>query len=223
LERQISITGDGSNSVFSKDLNEHYHSVHGALQESRHVFIDAGLHSAASLFNDLSILEVGLGTGLNALLTLGDPVIAEIKVKYTAIEPFPLSMEIVELLNFTSFKDFAHLHEIFIMMHSCPQGIPLQLAQTFLFTKLEVKMEEVQLCGSEFNLIYFDAFSPQVQPEMWTPEIFFIIFNSMKKGGILVTYSAKGSVKRALKMAGFRVENLPGPPGKREITRAIKD
>jgi tRNA U34 5-methylaminomethyl-2-thiouridine-forming methyltransferase MnmC len=223
LERQIITTEDGSDSVFDLKLNEHYHSVHGALQESRHIFIGAGLHAAAAISNELNILEVGFGTGLNALLTLADPSIAKHTVHYVALEPFPLAEEMVARLNYCSTLEYSFYKEHFLRMHTIPPGIPYYLSDHFVFNRLEAKIEVVQLAGSMFHLVYFDAFSPQVQPELWTPEIFFTIYCCMRPGGILVTYSCNGSVKRALKTAGFRVEGLPGPPGKREITRAIKE
>jgi tRNA U34 5-methylaminomethyl-2-thiouridine-forming methyltransferase MnmC len=223
VERQIFTTEDGSDSVFAKEFNEHYHSVHGALQESSHIFIGAGLHSVPSLSNDLNILEVGFGTGLNALLTLADSSIALRKVNYVALEPYPLPPELAANLNYCSALGYTSFKEQFLQMHKQESGIPVYLAENFVFKRIEAKIEEVELANSKFHLIYFDAFSPHAQPELWTAEIFFTIFSSMQSGGILVTYSCKGSVKRALKTAGFRVENIPGPPGKREITRALKE
>lgn len=222
-ERKIVITGDGSSSIFAEELNEHYHSVHGALQESRHIFIGAGLHAVPSLSTDLNILEVGFGTGLNALLTLADPSVAHRKVHYVALEPYPLSFELMAQLNYCSALGYISFKEQFLQMHSHKSGIPVYLAENYIFNRIEARIEEVELANSKFNLVYFDAFSPQAQPELWTTEIFFTLFSSMHPGGILVTYSCKGSVKRALKSAGFKVENIAGPPGKREITRAIKE
>jgi tRNA U34 5-methylaminomethyl-2-thiouridine-forming methyltransferase MnmC len=222
LTRHIVTTEDGSNSVFDEALNEHFHSVHGALQESGHIFIGTGLYTAALLFEELNILEVGFGTGLNALLTLADPVIASRIVNYTAIEPFPLPGEIVLGLNYTNAPEYHPYSELFLKMHKQLPGNPVNLTPLFKFNRLEKKVEELQFEGLKFNLVYFDAFSPQVQPEIWTTEIFSSIYNSLEAGGLLVTYSCKGSVKRSLKEAGFKVEQLPGPPGKREITRARK-
>jgi tRNA U34 5-methylaminomethyl-2-thiouridine-forming methyltransferase MnmC len=223
LERKIIITEDGSNSIYAKELDEHYHSVHGAVQESRHIFIRSGLHAAALKFNDLNILEVGFGTGLNALLTQVDPIVDGRKVNYVALEPYPLPVKLAANLNYCSTLEYTSFEEQFLLMHNCHSGFPVSLTENFIFKRVEARIEEVELANSEFHLVYFDAFSPQVQPELWTTEIFFTIYTCMKPGGIIVTYSCKGSVKRALKTAGFRVENLPGPPGKREITRAIKE
>jgi tRNA U34 5-methylaminomethyl-2-thiouridine-forming methyltransferase MnmC len=222
LERKIIITDDGSNSVYAKELDEHYHSVHGALQESRHIFIGAGLHGVPDLTIDLNILEVGFGTGLNALLTLADPAVARRKVHYVTLEPYPLPIELVAGLNYCSALGYASFGEQFLRMHKQQAGIPVYLTDNFIFNRVEARIEDVELANSMFHLVYFDAFSPQVQPELWTTEIFFTLYSAMQPGGILVTYSCKGSVKRALKTAGFRVENIPGPPGKREITRAVK-
>jgi tRNA U34 5-methylaminomethyl-2-thiouridine-forming methyltransferase MnmC len=223
VERQIFTTEDGSDSVFANEFNEHYHSVHGALQESSHIFIGAGLLAVPSLSTDLNILEVGFGTGLNALLTLADPSVALRKVHYVAMEPYPLPFELAASLNYCSALGYSSYNQQFLRMHSHQSGIPVYLADNFIFNRIEAKIEEVELASSMFHLVYFDTFSPQAQPELWTTEIFFTLFSSMQPGGILVTYSCKGSVKRALKTAGFRVENIPGPPGKREITRALKE
>jgi tRNA U34 5-methylaminomethyl-2-thiouridine-forming methyltransferase MnmC len=222
LKRHIVTTEDGSNSVFDESLNEHFHSVHGALQESNHIFVGTGLSAAAQLFDKLNILEVGFGTGLNALLTLAAPIITNRIVNYTAIEPFPLPEEIVLELNYTINPAYNPYRDLFLKMHKQPPGIPVHLTPLFKFNRLKKKVEELQFEGPEFNLVYFDAFSPQVQPELWTTEIFASIYNCIQTGGLLVTYSCKGSVKRSLKEAGFKVEQLPGPPGKREITRAGK-
>lgn len=222
MERHIIITEDGSNSIFDEALNEHFHSVHGALQESTHIFIKTGLHEAASKFDDLNILEIGFGTGLNALLTLTDPIITSRLVNYTAIEPFPLSGEIISKLNYTIDPFYSPYRELFLMMHKLPPGISVHLTPSFIINRLDKKVEEIQFEESKFNLVYFDAFSPQVQPELWTTELFSSIYSGLQSNGLLVTYSCKGSVKRSLMAAGFKVEQLPGPPGKREITRAVK-
>lgn len=222
MERLITITEDGSHTVVAQELNEHYHSIHGALQESRHIFIRAGLHQACINPGDLNILEVGFGTGLNVILTLADPAITGRKVNYTALEPYPLPVELVAELNYNTIPGLEPYYGNFLKMHLQPFGLSQELREAFIFTKLNVKAEESQLPVSTYHLVYFDAFSPNVQPELWSPEVFLAIYLSMKPGGILVTYCAKGSVKRILKNVGFRVENLPGPPGKSQITRAVK-
>lgn len=223
MKRLITITEDGSHTILALELNEHYHSIHGALQESMHIFIRAGLHLTCIKPGDLNILEVGFGTGLNVLLTLADPAISGRKITYTALEPYPLPAELVAELNYHTIPGLEPYYEDFLKMHLQPFSLPQKLREGFFFTKLNVKAEESQLPVSTYNLVYFDAFSPNVQPELWSPDVFRAIYLSMKPGGILVTYCAKGSVKRILKMVGFRVENLPGPPGKSQITRAVKD
>ena len=223
MERLITITEDGSHTVLAQELNEHYHSIHGALQESRHIFIEAGLHKACNNPGDLNILEVGFGTGLNVLLTLADSAITGRIVSYTTLEPYPLQVELASELNYDKIAGLAHYHDDFLKMHFQPFGHQMEVREKFFFTKLNVKVEEVNFPLSTYNLVYFDAFSPNIQPELWTVEVFSAIYACMKPGGILVTYCAKGDVKRALKRVGFRVENLPGPPGKLQITRAIKD
>ena len=223
MERLITITEDGSHTILALELNEHYHSIHGALQESRHIFIGAGLHKACNNPGELNILEVGFGTGLNVLLTLADPAIKGCKVNYTALEPYPLLVELAAELNYNAIPGLEPYHEDFLTMHLQPFGIPLAVRETFFLAKLKVKAEEFQLPASNYHLVYFDAFSPNIQPELWSPEVFLAMYTCMKPGGILVTYCAKGSVKRALKSVGFRVESLPGPPGKSQITRAMKD
>ena len=223
MERLITITEDGSNTVLAQELNEHYHSVHGALQESRHIYIGAGLHHACIDPGELNILEVGLGTGLNVLLTLADPAIKGRKVNYTALEPYPLQVGLTAKLNYNTITGLEPYHEDFLNMHLMPFGIPQALREAFIFTKVKVKVEESQLPESTYHLVYFDAFSPNIQPELWSPEVFLAMYACLKPGGILVTYCAKGSVKRTLKSVGFRVENLPGPPGKSQLTRAVKE
>jgi tRNA U34 5-methylaminomethyl-2-thiouridine-forming methyltransferase MnmC len=223
LERLITLTEDGSHTVLAKELNEHYHSTHGALQESMHIFIGAGLHQACMNSGALNILEIGFGTGLNALLTLADPSVKGRKVYYTTLEPYPIAAELAAELNYIVIPVLKPYEEDFLKMHLQPFGIRKALSETFYFTKLNVKAEESLLPASTYHLIYFDAFSPNIQPELWTQEVFTAIYSSLKSGGIMVTYCAKGSVKRILKAIGFRVESLPGPPGKSQITRAVKD
>lgn len=223
MERLITITEDGSHTVLSQEFNEHYHSIHGALQESRHIFIGKGLNPVCLNTGEINILEIGFGTGLNVLLTLADIAVGGRKVRYTALEPYPLDAELAAKLNYCEIPSLETYHETFLKIHLQPFGITQEIGEAFFFTKLKEKAELTNFPASTYHLVYFDAFSPDIQPELWTPEVFQAIFGSMKPGGILVTYCAKGSVKRAMKGAGFRVESLPGPPGKNQITRAVKD
>lgn len=214
----IVTTEDGSSTLFNKQNGEHYHSIHGAIQESVHVFIKAGLQHVASA-GQLRILEIGFGTGLNCLLSLAKTTEMQKDTVYFALEPFPVEEPLQIQLNYCQFEGLRDFEGEFKSMHSFEDGI-LRLSQFFELTRLRLKLEEISLLPSYFNLVYFDAFSAETQPELWQPEIFNKIRSSMKVGGVLVTYAAKGSVRRALQSSGFVTERLPGPPGKREMLRA---
>lgn len=222
-------TEDGSHSLFIKDLNEHYHSIHGAIQESKHVFINAGLKQILPKKPlTISILEIGLGTGLNALLTFMESEQFAGTINYTALEAFPIDRELAkelnypELLGHSELNNEANLRSIFNTLHSCDWKKQIAISEQFNFYKIKNTLQKVDLKKS-FDLIYFDAFGPPVQPEMWTEELFSKIFSATEANGCLVTYCAKGEVKRTLKKVGYRVESLAGPPGKREMVRAVKD
>lgn len=221
MRSTLVITADGSPTIYVPELNEHYHSVHGAVQESMHVFIRAGFDEAAINNASLYILEVGLGTGFNLLLTLNAVIHNQVDVTYHAIEPFPPANEI--LSAFTS----AHLEQLgegaayFHALHQVPWEKAAVLHERFTLIKYRDSLSDFT-SNSKYHLIYFDAFAPGVQPDMWKQEHFVNLFNLMHSGGILVTYCAKGDVRRAMQSAGFKVERLPGPPGKREMLRARK-
>jgi|APLak6261662433_1056034.scaffolds.fasta_scaffold00158_6 tRNA U34 5-methylaminomethyl-2-thiouridine-forming methyltransferase MnmC len=220
MKPELIKTADGSHSLFLKDLDEHYHSVHGAIQESKHVFLQAGL----SQFNDkksISILEIGFGTGLNALLTLIENANSNRVIDYTTLEAFPLDMEVVNELNYVQELNASDYHSIYLQMHESEWETKISLSPNFNFTKIKNTLQQVSF-PQQYDLIYFDAFGPRVQPELWTEEIFQKIYNATAVGGMLVTYCAKGEVKRTLKKVGFVLETLPGPPGKREMIRVIK-
>lgn len=212
------LTEDGSASLQLTEVTEQYHSRHGALNESRHIYIGCGLRhlpeSAA-----IKILEVGFGTGLNALLTLAEKRSGTIE--YTTLEPFPLLPNEVEMLNYPQLIA-PELAEDFRLMHQIPASEKCSLSPNFTFLKHHTTIENAVLPDSQFDLVYFDLFGPDVEPELWKLENFQKIFQSMKPQSILVTYCAKGIVKRTLKAAGFQIESMPGPVGKREITRALK-
>lgn len=216
---QIVKTEDGSVTLYNCDLKEHYHSTFGALQESRHVFIKTGLDHLSSELDSINVLEVGFGTGLNALLTLLWANKNEKLVNYTGIEAYPISMKTAEELNYPEILEADE--DTFLKMHSCGTE-SVNLSEDFIFELVTGLIQETQLEESFYNLVFFDAFSPETQPELWTEFLFEKLNRSMKQDGILTTYSTKGIVKRALKSAGFSVEKLPGPPGKREILRAKK-
>ncbi len=220
MKPEIIQTADGSHSLYLKELDEHYHSVHGAIQEGIHVFIKAGLQ--ASNKENVSILEIGLGTGLNALLTLMEVQHSNKQIHYTAIEAFPLEEQLINQLNYVQVLKAEELTEQFKRIHTSAWGEEQRLNNKFTLLKVQGQLQTT-VFPATYDLIYFDAFGPRVQPEMWTEEIFSKMFDVLNAGGMLVTYCAKGEVKRTLKKVGFVVETLPGPPGKREMLRARKE
>ena len=220
-KRELYTTADGSNTFFVAQWDEHYHSIHGAIQESNHVFIDAGLKYFIEKYQPttIKIYEVGFGTGLNAFLTASYLQNTFVNVEYYASEAYPLSHQEVELLNFTEQME-EQQKELFMKLHTTPWNESVEISNQFILTKKNEFLES-RTSISSIDLIYFDAFAPSAQPELWTEEIFKNLFHDMSNKGILVTYCAKGSVKRALKFSGWKIESIPGPPGKREMTRAF--
>ncbi len=215
-------TGDGSHSLYLEDLDENYHSVHGAIQESSHVFIEAGLNYFSKTQN-INIFEIGFGTGLNAFLTLLANSNCSRDVNYHSIEKNPLDIEIIQKLNYSSLLCSDGKNELFENLHSARWDEVVSFENKFFLKKITGELQSHQFNSTKFDLVYFDAFGPRVQPEMWTTEIFEKIYKAMNTNGILVTYCAKGEVKRTLKNVGFTLESLKGPPGKREMTRAVKN
>jgi len=203
-------------------LDEHYHSTFGAIQESDHVFIKEGLSIVCDMFPKINILEVGFGTGLNALLTVLKLSEIDKQVDYHAIEPFPVENDIINSLNYPDVLKNLQAEEIFFQLHNISWDIPAIMNNQFSITKSLSKLEDILLDSNHYHLVYFDAFAPDIQPEMWEQEVFNRIVKSMKEDGVLVTYSAKGSVRRSLQSAGLKVERIPGPPGKREMLRGRK-
>jgi tRNA U34 5-methylaminomethyl-2-thiouridine-forming methyltransferase MnmC len=214
-------TSDDSSTLFVPELNEHYHSCNGAIQESEHIFIDAGLKFVAQKLSTITILEIGFGTGLNALQTYRFcKVLPHLKIHYIGLELYPLSKHITESLNFFG-SEPNNDRDVYNAMHALEWGKEGFINNRFTLQKVETDVT----CGLGFkgiNLVYFDAFAPQKQPEMWTPSLFADVCSSMNPGAVLVTYSAKGDVRRGLQSVGFSVERLPGPLGKREMLRATK-
>jgi len=215
---QIITTSDGSHTIYVPSMNEHYHSIHGAVQESTFIFINNGLLYCNA--DPIHIFEFGFGTGLNALLTAIKSMEGTRQVNYTTIEKYPLPVEITDVLNHSRFAGPEGAN-VFRSIHSSPWNTNTSITKNFMLNKISGDLTEEMLNGS-YDLIYFDAFGPDKQPDIWTISVFEKISDITAKGGIFVTYSAKGEVKRLLKSTGFMVTLLPGPPWKREIIRAIK-
>lgn len=225
MKRIIERTEDGSATLFVPELNEHYHSVKGARTESQHIFIDMGLKASTAI--QPHILEIGFGTGLNALLTLETAEQEKRPVHYTGIELYPLSWEEVDILNYSN-------NPLFKKLHTASWNKDVNITPCFTLHKIKgdvnrvISDKQLAVIGEppanySFDLVYFDAFAPEKQPEMWSEELFRNIYACMNDNGILTTYCAKGVIRRLLQAVGFTVERLPGPPGgKREILRATK-
>lgn len=220
--RKIIVTEDDSKSIFLPELEETYHSVHGAKSESEHIFIQCGLIPQLNEFDEIRILEMGFGTGLNALLTLASGAEISNCIYYDAYEKYPIDPDLIDELNHPETTQNKHLESAFKTMHSVKSGQPVQITEKFTFTKILADFCTVELASSSYNLIYFDAFAPKIQPELWQLNIMEKLYNSLTTNGILVSYCAQGQFRRNLKAAGFLTERIPGPKGKREITRAIK-
>ncbi len=222
MKRELIVTEDGSHSIFVPELNEHYHSTHGAVQESMHVFIEAGLKPILTRKREINVLEIGLGTGLNAALSLLVSDEFKAKINYVGVEAYPLSLSEGSQLNFHEITGGNKMRETIMKIHSNNRKYPFYLGENFILNYLEAKLEDVGFPNDSFDLVYFDAFAPDVQPELWSKEIFEKLYQSMKFEGYLLTYSAKGEVRRNMKEVGFEIEKLPGVGGKREMTRAFK-
>lgn len=212
-------TADGSFTLDSPSLGEHYHSVFGALTESRHVYMDHGLRFMAGRHIDL--LEVGMGTGLNALLAWQEAETSCKEVHYCALEPFPVPEKLWRSIDHPRTMGVRELAPGYQRIMGARTGEEIQLSGRFNFRVLAQPVQD--LCAGEcFDLVFHDAFAPRVQPELWSMEVFGKLFRALRPGGVLVTYCAQGEVRRTMAKAGFRVERLPGPPGKREMLRAVK-
>ena len=218
MERKIVITGDGSHSIAIPELHITYHSIHGAIQESKHVFIDAGLKYLLgnSVPNPFNIFEMGFGTGLNAFLTAIEAKNQKIKIQYTAVERFPITPAEAVSLNYPDVLDHAGL---FHTIHESKWNEAITINEYFTLKKVEANLLNFS-SSQDFNLVYYDAFAPGAQPELWTKDIFEKLFHMLELNGVLVTYCSKGDVRRAMVAAGFAVKKMPGPPGKREMLRA---
>jgi tRNA U34 5-methylaminomethyl-2-thiouridine-forming methyltransferase MnmC len=213
MNREIIITEDGSPTISLPEEHVTYHSIHGAIQESNHIFIEAGLKQQLSQYPVIHIFEMGFGTGLNALLTLEQAIKLQQKIVYHTVELFPLTLEEVGKLDY---QDTALLS-----LHQCPWEEEIVINEYFTLFKTRRSLLDYYTT-QPVHLVYFDAFDPEAQPELWTEEVFKKIYDFLLPKGLVVTYSSKGSVRRIMMSVGFNVEKLPGPPGKREIIRARK-
>lgn len=220
MNRELQLTADGSHTLFIPEMNEHYHSVNGAVQESRHIFIEAGLRRIEKKY--IRIMEIGFGTGLNAFLTLIDAEATCVsRIDYYSVELYPLSSEIVKALNYGE-QIYPEKKNLYEDLHEAEWDKEVEICPRFTLHKI---LGDSNTCDipPEIDLIYFDAFAPDKQPEMWTPEIFEKLYAHTAPGGIIVTYCAKGEVRRRMQAAGFCMQRLPGPPGKRHMLFGWKD
>jgi tRNA U34 5-methylaminomethyl-2-thiouridine-forming methyltransferase MnmC len=220
---EIIKTGDGSHTLFSPQFNEIYHSRHGAIQEGKHVFIKHGLQYLVEQgAKEVNIFEVGFGTGLNAILTLIAAKELGVKVYYESIELYPVPFEIVEQLNYSAMLEDDAYRELYHRMHQCTWNEAHEITPYFNLKKIEGSLLNYEPATNNSQLIYFDAFAPEHQAEMWTAEVMRKLYDALQPDGLLVSYCSKSVFQRALKEAGFSVGKLPGPPGKREMVRAGK-
>ncbi len=217
MERSIIKTKDGSATIYLPEIDETYHSLHGAVQEARHVFIEQGLRFLINHqeTEEVRIFEMGLGTGLNAVLSCMEHV----PVKYIGVEAFPVPFEMVDEIDYPAILG-RETQGIFERLHTVPWDEYQQITDTFCIQKMERKIEQLSV-DFKVDLIYYDAFGPRAQSSMWEMDVLSKMAEMLNDGGVLVTYCAQGQFRRNLKALGFEVEALPGPPGKREMTRAI--
>jgi tRNA U34 5-methylaminomethyl-2-thiouridine-forming methyltransferase MnmC len=224
---KIITTEDGSHSLYHETLKETYHSFHGALQESLHVFIDKGLRfwrTKEGLPTSVNIFEVGFGTGLNALLAAHFAADNKVNISYTTLEPFPLEENIIGQLNYAAQilpSENNDLTALFKNIHASSWEVENEISPYFKLTKHQTKLEDYSSTSQFFDIVFFDAFAPSKQAELWEIDILQKCYDVLKKGGVFSTYSAKGQLKRDLKSIGFELETLPGPPGKKEMVRGI--
>lgn len=218
----IKQTSDGSKTLYVPELDEHYHSTHGAYNEAMHVFVDMGLnHINRSHESPIKLLEIGFGTGLNALLTLRWANENSIAIDYCGVEKYPVDFEQAIQMDYLSIYDLKAYTKGFELMHTSEIGEKLSISDNFKLNKVKCDFRDIK-DENEFDLIFYDAFGPRVQGDLWRLDMFERMYLALKANGVLVTYCAKGQVRRDMQTAGFTVERLPGPPGKREMLRATK-
>ncbi len=224
MQRQLVLTSDGSHTIAIPEINVTYHSTFGAIQESRHIFIEAGLNYIRKASNQTAVLnlfEMGFGTGLNALLTFIEAALHQQKIYYETTELFPLEIEQVNRLNYCEQLNQPALQKTFQQLHLCEWNREVEISSNFIFKKNNTSLLNFS-ANTLFNLVYFDAFAPEVQPELWTTKVFDNLYTQMQAGAALTTYCSKSIVRKAMQAAGFIVTKIPGPPGKREMVRATK-
>lgn len=219
MKREIKITSDGSSTIHLPDWNENYHSTHGAIQEANHVFLKQGLSTITT--SEIAVLEIGFGTGLNCFLTFLEADKMNTSVDYVGVEAYPVTENEYSKLNYVTELKASEKNDVFIKMHNCSWDVKHELSPSFSLIKRKQFFKEIE-DKDYFDLVYFDAFGAEHQPDLWTAVIFKKMYQALKLNGVLVTYSAKGSVRRAMQEVGFTVERLEGPPGKREMLRATK-
>ncbi|MEM7107505.1 MAG: tRNA (5-methylaminomethyl-2-thiouridine)(34)-methyltransferase MnmD [Bacteroidota bacterium] len=221
---QLIVTEDGSHTLYVPELKETYHSFHGAWQESEHVFIEKGLNNFANAHptSSVNLLEIGFGTGLNALLAAAWASKNKVEVRMTSLEAYPIDNKLAVQLNYPEFvsaKEAAHWFE---HIHETPWNQPREINRFYTLTKRKIKLEKAHLPSMHFEVVFFDAFAPNKQSELWEMTILQKIYNTQTVGSFFVTYCAKGQLKRDLRDLGYDVETLDGPPGKKEMIRATK-
>jgi len=220
MDKEFVVTEDGSHTIYLPEMDEHYHSTHGAIQESLHIYINQGLLQLPK--QELSILEIGFGTGLNAYLTFAYGDLKKLNINYFSIEKYPLTETDYLKLNYPQ-NIFPEFSDVFEKMHRAEWNSVVKISPEFSLQKVHADLLSFEFDSlPQFDLVYYDAFAPGKQPEMWTDEIIQKVASSVKKNGILTTYCAKGSVRRAFSAAGFLMERIPGPIGKKEILRGKK-
>jgi tRNA U34 5-methylaminomethyl-2-thiouridine-forming methyltransferase MnmC len=220
MKKEIILTSDHSHSIVIPAMNVTYHSTHGAIQESMHVFIEAGLNHIARR-DQVCIFEMGFGTGLNTLLTIAEAEKKQQKIYYETVEADPLEANLYTLLNYCEQLNRPDLQPLLELLHRCDWNAAIEITPYFTFKKNLTSLTEFSTF-QHFDLIYFDAFAPEVQPELWTAALFKKIYGLMNPGGFLTTYCSKSIVRKAMAEAGLKVEKIPGPPHKREMVRAVK-
>lgn len=221
MQHILETTEDGSHTLYVPELDEHYHSTHGAIQESLHVYLESGLGYHKKM--EINLLEIGFGTGLNAFLTLLNTEKSKKTIRYTSLERYPVSLDDARMFNYSKLLDPSQEEE-FMLLHSSPWEEWIEITPRFHLKKCRMDASNLDYFQPEtlFDVIYYDAFAPEKQPNMWTQEIFERLYSLSNPGAVVTTYCAKGVVRRMLQSAGYKTERLPGPPGKREILRAVK-